>query len=415
MNWIRLLPVLTLLISSTALAAGNKNVTELLIGLFWVVLAATVFGAIASRIGVPAVVGQVLAGIVIGPNILGLVQPEDFFITLAELGAIFLLFMVGLETRFKDLLKVGKEAIIVAILGIAIPLALGYGFGIWQNYNMLTSLFIGTALVATSVGITAKVLQEMGMLSNRFAQIILGAAVIDDILGLTILAVVSGLGKGEAFELTQVLITLGISIGFVILVLLVGIPFIRRSEKRLKNISLHNAFNTALIAGLGLAALSAVAGLAPIIGAFLAGMVLAEVKENVEFETKVHAIEAFLAPIFFVVVGLQLDLNALGSPKVIVAGLVLTVLAIIGKIIGGLIGANSLGKSKALLVGIGMVPRGEVGLIVASLGVAIGLINKTVYAEVLLMVMLTTIAAPLVMRILAKQGIEKGDLIAKDS
>ncbi|ALW90426.1 sodium:proton antiporter [Deinococcus actinosclerus] len=373
----------------------------MLFGLFWVVLAAAVFGTVASKLGVPAVVGQVLAGILIGPSVLNLVRPDEFLLSLAELGAVFLLFMVGLETRFRDLLSVGKEALLVAVLGIVFPLALGFGFGLWQGQENVSALFVGTALVATSVGITAKVLQEMGVLDARFAQVILGAAVIDDILGLTLLAVVSGLGAGESMSAGQVGLILGLSVGFVALVLAVGIPLIRRFQPRLRNLSLSRMFNVAIVVGLGVAALSTVAGLAPIIGAFLAGMVLAEVKDELEFESKVHALESFLAPVFFVVVGLQLDLSVLGNTTVIVAGLILTVLAVIGKVAGGLIGARSMGGRQSLLVGVGMVPRGEVGLIVASLGLAAGVIGKQVYAEVLLMVLLTTVLAPLVLRALA--------------
>ena len=400
LGWRSALP-LGVLLSGGALAASSAGTADLLFGLFWVVLAAAVFGAVASKLGVPAVVGQVLAGILIGPSVLSLVRPDEFLLSLAELGAVFLLFMVGLETRFRDLLSVGKEALLVAVLGIAFPLALGFGFGLWQDQGNVSALFVGTALVATSVGITAKVLQEMGVLDARFAQVILGAAVIDDILGLTLLAVVSGLGAGESMSAAQVALILGLSVGFVALVLAVGIPLVRRFQPRLRNLSLSRMFNVAIVVGLGVAALSTVAGLAPIIGAFLAGMVLAEVKDEVEFESKVHALESFLAPIFFVVVGLQLDLGVLGDPVVIVAGLILTVLAVIGKVAGGLIGARSMGRRQSLLVGVGMVPRGEVGLIVASLGLAAGVIGKQVYAEVLLMVLLTTVLAPLVLRALA--------------
>ncbi|WP_202912883.1 cation:proton antiporter [Deinococcus kurensis] len=400
MGWRAALP-LGVLLSGGALAASSAGTADLLFGLFWVVLAAAVFGTVASKLGVPAVVGQVLAGILIGPSVLNLVRPDEFLLSLAELGAVFLLFMVGLETRFRDLLSVGKEALLVAVLGIVFPLALGFGFGLWQGQENVSALFVGTALVATSVGITAKVLQEMGVLDARFAQVILGAAVIDDILGLTLLAVVSGLGAGESMSAGQVGLILGLSVGFVALVLALGIPLIRRFQPRLRNLSLSRMFNVAIVVGLGVAALSTVAGLAPIIGAFLAGMVLAEVKDEVEFESKVHALESFLAPVFFVAVGLQLDLGVLGNTTVIVAGLILTVLAVIGKVAGGLLGARSMGGRQSLLVGVGMVPRGEVGLIVASLGLAAGVIGKQVYAEVLLMVLLTTVLAPLVLRALA--------------
>ncbi|GGK13174.1 sodium:proton antiporter [Deinococcus malanensis] len=391
--------------SGGALAASSAHTGELLFGLFWVVLAAALLGTLASKVGIPAVVGQVLAGILIGPSLLNLVRPGDFFLTLAELGAIFLLFMVGLETRFKELLAVGREALLVAVLGIALPLGLGFGFGLWQGQGNVSALFVGTALVATSVGITAKVLQELGVLDARFAQVILGAAVIDDILGLTLLAVVSSLGAGRTLSAVQVGLTLALSVGFVALVLAVGIPLVRRFQNRLSNLSLSRAFNVAVVVGLGIAALSTVAGLAPIIGAFLAGMVLAEIKDEVEFESKVHAIEAFLAPVFFVVVGLQLDVGALSQPTVIVAGLILTVLAVAGKLLGGILGAWSLGRHEATLVGLGMVPRGEVGLIVASLGLGVGIIGERVYAEVLLMVLLTTVLAPLVLRAVMRRRV----------
>ncbi|PTA68121.1 cation:proton antiporter [Deinococcus arcticus] len=392
----------TLLVSGSARAAGSEGSAELLFSLFWVVLAATLCGALAGRLGIPAVVGQVGAGLLIGPGLLNLVQPGEVLRSLAELGAVFLLFMVGLETRFRDLLAVGKEALAVALLGIALPLGLGLAFGLWQNQGLLTALFLGTALVATSVGITAKVLQELGLLDARFAQIILGAAIIDDILGLTLLAVVGGLGAGEDVGPGKVALILGLSLGFVALVLTLGLPLIRRFESRLRGLSLARMFNVAVVVGLGVAALSTVAGLAPIIGAFLAGMVLAEVKDELEFESKVHALEAFLAPIFFVVVGLQVDLSVLGSAAVLVSGGVLTLLAVAGKLLGGVLGARSLGPG-AWLVGVGMVPRGEVGLIVASLGLAAGIITGPVYAQVLLMVLLTTVLAPLVLRVLARR------------
>ncbi|MFC4427437.1 cation:proton antiporter [Deinococcus navajonensis] len=392
-----------MLASGSALATSSGHTGELLFGLFWVVLAAALMGTVASRFGIPAVVGQVVAGLLIGPSVLKLVRPEEFFLTLAEIGAIFLLFMVGLETRLGELLRVGREALLVAVLGIALPLVLGFGFGFWQGQANVSALFVGTALVATSVGITAKVLQELGVLNDPFAQVILGAAVIDDILGLTLLAVVSGLGAGQDTTAAQVGLTLGLSVGFVALVLTVGIPLVRRGQARLQELSLSRAFNVALVVGLGLAALSTVAGLAPIIRAFLAGMVLAEVKDEVAFESTVHAIEAFLAPVFFVVVGLQVNLGALTQLPVVIAGLVLTVLAVAGKLLGGLLGARSLGRREATLVGLGMVPRGEVGLIVASLGLGAGLIGEPVYAEVLLMVLLTTVLAPLALRALLRR------------
>jgi len=400
--------LLAFLTAGTALAAPAGETGPILTGLFFTLFAALVGGAIVKRLGLPAVVGQVLAGIIVGPSAFGLVQVTMVNLALAELGAIFLLFTVGLETRLQDLLKVGRAAVTVAILGIAIPLALGYGFGVITGRENLTSLFIGTALVATSVGITAKVLQELGVLNRTYAQIILGAAVIDDILGLTILAVVSGMGKG-GFSSAALAATLGLSVGFVALVLLVGVPLVARLAPRIANLSLSGAFTVAITVGLGLAALSVTAGLAPIIGAFLAGMILAEVKDEADFEGKVHAVEAFLAPVFFVMVGAQLDLKVLMEPGVLVGGLVLSALAVIGKYVGGWLGARGLPRAEASIVGLGMVPRGEVGLIVASLGLALGFVQGTVYAQVLVMVLVTTILAPILLRILVQRHVRSAE------
>ncbi|GEM46827.1 cation:proton antiporter [Deinococcus cellulosilyticus] len=396
----RMLPLLALMGGGSALAAGNAEVTGLLLQLFYLVLAAQVGSWLFAKLGLPRVVGQVAAGVVVGPSLLSVVGESVTMEALAEIGAIFLMFMVGLETRFKDLLQVGKEALMVALLGIILPMVGGYFFGVQQGHGNIESLFIATTLVATSVGITAKVLQEMGVLDRKFAQIILGAAVIDDILGLTILAVVSGLGKGGEISMLGVLTTLGISVGFVVAVLLIGIPLLRRFQSKLNNLPLANSFGMAVVVGLGLAALSSLAGLAPIIGAFLAGMVLAEVKDEHTFESKVHALEDFLAPVFFAMVGVKLDLAALGSPSVLTAGGILTVIAVITKLVGGFTGALSQGRKQALLVGLGMVPRGEVGLIVAGIGLSYGVIQKDVFAQVIVMVLLTTVLAPIALRIL---------------
>lgn len=400
--WILSGLVLSLGLSSLAHAASTEHSAagSLLIQLFFMVLAGQIGGWLLGRLGLPQVVGQVLAGVIIGPSLLNLAQVSDFNLALAELGAIFLLFMVGLETRLADLLKVGRSALLVALLGILFPMAFGYAFGYFQNYDTISSLFIGTALVATSVGITAKVLQELGVLHSRYAQVILGAAVIDDILGLTILAVVSSLGSGASFNGVAVLGTLGLSLGFVFAVLAIGVPLLQRLQPRLSHLSISNSFGWAISIGLGIAALALKAGLAPIIGAFLAGMVLAEVKDAYDFEHKVHALEAFLAPIFFVVVGMQLDIALLANSTVLIAGGILSLLAILGKFMGGALGAWDLGWQQARLIGVGMVPRGEVGLVVASIGLSLQIVDKSIYAQVLMMVIVTTLMAPIVLRML---------------
>lgn len=382
-------------------AAGGESHAELsriLFQLFALVTAALILGGLAKRLGQPTVIGQVMAGIVVGPGLLGLVEVNITLQALAEFGAIFLMFMVGLETRLKDLMAVGKEALLVAILGIALPMIGGYAWGMFEDYNRLQSLFIGTAMVATSVGITAQVLKELGVLDSQYARIIMGAAVIDDILGLSILGVVSGVGSGGDISVMGVLSTLAISIGFVLAVLLIGVPLINRLQPRINPLLVSNGFGWGVAASLGFAALSGVAGLAPIIGAFLIGMVLAEVKDQYDFEDKVHALESFLAPVFFAMVGVQLPLAALGSREVLINGAVLTVIAILGKWLGGLAILPSKGWATANKVGVGMVPRGEVGLIVAGLGLSSGLLTPILFAEVVVMIVATTALAPMVLR-----------------
>jgi Kef-type K+ transport system membrane component KefB len=314
---------------------------------------------------------------------------------LAELGAIFLLFMVGLETRLKDILAVGKEAFLVAVLGVALPFLGGYLYGLELGFQTLPALFLGTALVATSVGITARVLQELGVLSRPYARIILGAAVIDDVLGLIVLAVVNGVAKTGSVEVGAVLQLVLLSVAFVGVAVALS-PVLARLP--LERLPVGSPVGFALALGTGMAALAASIGLAPIVGAFLGGMLLSEVREKYRLEEPIFAIEGFLAPLFFAMVGVRLELSALVHPATLVAGSVVTVIAMLGKLLGGFLGALTQGFRQAVVVGTGMAPRGEVGLIVAALGLAAGAVNEEEYAIVLFMVVFTTLLAPLALR-----------------
>lgn len=366
-----------------------------LVEVFLLLLAAQLVGWLFARLKQPVVIGEVLAGVLVGPALLGLVHDGEILEFLAELGAIFLLFMVGLETRLRDILAVGKEAFLVAVLGVLFPFVGGYFFGQSIGFSQLPALFLGTALVATSVGITARVLLELGVLSRNYSRIILGAAVIDDVLGLIVLAVVNGVAQSGTFELAVALrITL-------LSVLLVGgamllVPWLRRVS--LPHFTLGNPFGFALLVGVGLAALAATIGLAPIVGAFLAGMLLAEVREELAIEEHIRAVGQFLTPIFFAMVGVRLELAALLSAKVWLVGSGVLLIALVGKLLGGFLGALSQGFRRAVVVGVGMAPRGEVGLIVAALGLAAGAVNEEEYALVLFMVVGSTLMAPLFLR-----------------
>lgn len=399
------IPFLCLLLPNAAFAAGGDMHAELsgiLLSMFCLVFSAQVLGWLMSRFGQPRVIGQVLAGVLVGPSVLGLVHVNITLQALAEFGAIFLMFAVGLENRLRDLLAVGKEAVIVAILGITLPMLGGYAFGFFHDLSQIQSIFIGTTMVATSVGITAQVLNDLGVINSKYARIILGAAVIDDILGLAILGVVSGMASGQEVSAIGVATTLGISLGFVFIVLLVGVPLINYIQSHLSAKKISGGFGLIISLSLGFAALSGVVGLAPIIGAFLIGMVLAEVSDNYDFHDKVHALESFLAPVFFAMVGVQLPLALLADSEVLFNGAMLTIIAILGKWLGGLAIAPKQGMVIANKVGIGMVPRGEVGLIVVGIGLSTNLIDEKLFAEIVVMIIATTILAPIVLRLLIK-------------
>ena len=365
---------------------------EHLLEIFYLLLAAQVMAFIFKRLNQPVVIGEVLAGVLVGPALLGLVHEGEILEFLAELGAVFLLFMVGLETRLKDILAVGKEAFLVAVLGVALPFLGGYLYGLEIGFETLPALFLGTALVATSVGITARVLQELGVLSRPYSRIILGAAVIDDVLGLIVLAVVNGVAETGQVEVGAITRLIVLSVVFV------GLAVFLIARLPLERLPVGSPLGFALALGVGMAALAASIGLAPIVGAFLGGMLLSEVREKYRLEEPIFAIESFLAPIFFAMVGVRLELSALASPVVLVAGTVVTVIAILGKVLGGFLGALTQGVRSALTVGVGMAPRGEVGLIVAALGLKAGAVNEEEYAIVLFMVVFTTLFAPFALK-----------------
>jgi Kef-type K+ transport system membrane component KefB len=337
------------------------HAADILLTLFLIFIAAQIGAEIAQRLKLPGVVGEIAAGCVVGPSLLGWLTPEQILPgtpldVLAELGVVLLLFSVGLETRLGDLKKVGKSAFLVGVLGVLIPFGLGALWAHGYGFDWIKSLFVAAAFVATSAGITARVLQELGVLSRVEARVILGAAVIDDILAMLLLGVVSSLQGGGELNLQSLLLTLGGAIGFV-----------------------------------------------AIIGAFLAGMIASETRQREDLEHKTLPLLSFLTPFFFVVTGAKVDLSALASVDALVMLAVVTVIAIVSKLAGGFLGALSLGKRSATIVGFGMVPRGEVGVVIASLGLAAGVFNEQIYAIIVAMSLLTDMVTPPVLAMLLKQ------------
>ncbi|MBZ5543564.1 MAG: cation:proton antiporter [Acidobacteriia bacterium] len=373
---------------------------KVLVDLFLMFAGGKVLAEVFERLRQPAVVGELLAGVLLGPSLLALIRPNELTAGLAEIGAIFLLFTVGLETKPRDLLQVGGIATLVATLGVVIPFVMGFAYMRVIDHSMVESIFVGAAMVATSVGITARVLADAGVLSTRVARVILGAAVLDDILGMIVLAVVSSLSAGGVNYLSLAIVT-GEAAGFSLLVIFFGSHVVGRFRPAVAKLRARNsAFALAVILCLGLSLASEYIGMAAIIGAFLAGLALADYSEQYRLRQNAHPIMEFLAPFFFVLLGAQVNLRTVFRPGLLGMIGVICLLAVVGKLIGCGLGALSMGWKDAARIGVGMVPRGEVGLIVAGVGLRLHTISDAIYTVVLSMSIVTTIVAPPILRIL---------------
>ena len=376
------------------------------LGLLVVILAsAKLFGALAQWIGQPAVLGELVAGVILGMSVLGLVDPKyEVLHLLAELGVVILLFEIGLETDLRTLLKVGGVSAVVAIVGVALPFALGYAACRSLGLGNLVAIVAGAALTATSVGITARVLSDLGRLQEPESQIILGAAVIDDVIGLVILAVVGGLTQGQEITTLGVVQTTGIAFGFLVGTLLLGrffVPLLMNWTSRVDLPGTPTMISVML--AFSLAWLASVAGSAVIIGAFAAGLLLRETPQALEIERGMAHLGHFFVPIFFVTVGAAVDvrvlnpLNEANRQTLLIAGL-LIVAAVVGKFVAGYAPFWFAGNKK--VIGVGMIPRGEVGLIFAQMGLASGVFDLGIFSAVTLMVMVTTFMAPPLLKFL---------------
>jgi len=381
----------------------------ILLSVFVIFVAAQIGAEIAQRLRLPGVVGEIVAGCVIGPSALGWIQADSIangtpLDVLSELGVVLLLFSVGLETRLDDLKKVGRTAFLVGVLGVVIPFALGSIWAHGVGYEWTKSLFVAAAFVATSAGITARVLQELGALSRIESRVILGAAVIDDILAMLLLGVVTSLGDGGEVRIGSLLLVLAQAIGFIVVIGWVGTRVMRvRGDWIERPLNPLSPLSITLAICLGLAFLASELGLAAIIGAFLAGMIASETRKRDELEHQTQPLLAFLTPFFFVITGAKIDLSVFASASALWMLLVVTVIAIVAKLAGGFLGALSLGKRGAAIVGVGMVPRGEVGVVIASLGLAAGVFSNEIYAVIVAMSLLTSIVTPPVLAWMLKR------------
>ncbi len=371
--------------------------------LFFIFVWAKLFGEVFERFHLPAVLGEILAGILVGPYGARLVVPDDTIYSVAQIGAIFLLFTVGLETQPKALLSVGRTSLYVALAGVALPFVCGFGYMLLRHDPPHEAAFVAAAMVATSVGITARMLKDLRVLHRTPARIILGAAVFDDILGMILLGVVMGLVSNTGTQWAQLAITALEAIGFALLMLFYAPRLVRRIEPRMEHMSTENApLIIAIVLCLGLSVAAVKIGMAAIIGAFFAGLAFAEYSPRWNLRHRAVAINEFLTPFFFFSMGARLDM-AIFDRKLIISAITISVLAFITKLVGGGLPVLSSGWKTALKVGIGMAPRGEVGLIVALVGLQMNVVSPSAYALVVFMTGATTLISMPLMKLLFRE------------
>ena len=385
------------------------DIAQFLLALIAIFVAAKAFGEIAERLGQPAVLGELVGGVVVGVSGLHLVDPHDVTIhLLSELGVILLLFLIGLETDLKKLMQVGGSATAVAFVGVLLPLAGGIAFGHFLGLRMMVSVFLGASLTATSVGITARVLSDLGHLKDDESQVVLGAAVVDDIIGLVLLTLVGTLAGGGELTFLGVGRIILTAFGFVVLAIVIGSQLAPRLIRLIDRIEMKRGlFFSAVVFAFLLAYVAHRVGSAIIIGSFAAGLVLARTHRGREIEREVHDVAQFFIPVFFVVVGAAVDLRSINpldpeARRFLLIGLALTVIGIAGKVAAGFVVWKK--GLRRTVIGVGMIPRGEVGLIFAQIGLSSKLLSAGLYSAVALMVMLTTfIAPPLLRRLLVQK------------
>ncbi len=375
------------------------------------IFAAKVTGEIFQRLGIAPVVGELSAGILLAPTFLGgiqilghtLIVINEGVTIFAEVGAIILLFLVGLDTRFSEFKKVGPLATAVAIGGVILPFFLGYEFVVSRGLPKDEALLVGATLTATSIAITVKTLRDLGKDKEPRSMVLLSAAVIDDVLGLVILAIVLAMIGGGSVTLATTALIAGKAIGFWLFLTLAGVVFlpsiVRRVVPLIRTEGTPEALATALC--FGYAYLAGLAGLAPILGAFAAGMAIGETRAMDEIRAFAEKLSFLMAPLFFTVIGTLVDLSQLSILSVIFA-LQLVVLAVVGKVIG--CGLPTYVKSRnvkdASVIGVGMVSRGEVGLIIAGIGATSGIFSQEVFSATVLMVVVTTVLTPIALKMI---------------
>ena len=401
-------PIISFANTEAMQGAGHSDpIAPVILALIIILLAAKIGGELFEKINQPAVLGELISGMVIGNLFLfsggifdfGQMFESESINMLAGLGVMILLFQVGLESNIKELMRVGISSLSVAIIGVVVPLILGYYICVLiiPEAGFNAHLFVGATLTATSVGITARVLKDLDKLRTPEAKIILGAAVIDDILGLIILSIVSGIIISGSVSVGTVVYTSVTSFAFLFISIIIGLKAAPLIGKKVSGMKVEGMkIVTAFLFLFTMAYLADMIGLAMIVGAFAAGLILDDVsfvnKKEHHIEVLVKPLYCIFVPVFFVLMGIQVKLDVFLDPKIIAIALAITVVSVIGKQLCG-IGVRCKNASK-LVVGIGMISRGEVGLIFAGVGKGLGVIDDSLFGAIVIMVILTTLITP---------------------
>ena len=390
------------LLASAAEAAGGVDVRRVLLEILVILIAAKAAAELAERIKVPPVLGEIVAGVLIGPSVLGLVEAtgpgSGALRVLAEIGVILLLLEVGMEMDLGELRAVGRASSLVAVAGVVVPFVLGAGAAVALGEPGKTAIFLGAALTATSVGITARVFGDLKALSSIESRTVLGAAVADDVLGLVILTVVVRLVTEGSIGVGIIAETVVMAVAFLVATTAAGLTLAPRLFTAMRRFSRSpgTLVAAALAFTLAFAELAQVAKLAPIIGAFVAGLALGRGREGERISRELKPVGHLFIPVFFLQIGIDADLAAMAKPAVLGIAGVLLVVAVVGKLasVVGMVGS----PGDRWLVGLGMLPRGEVGLIFAGIGLREGVLGGNLYAALLLVVLATTLVTPPLLR-----------------
>ncbi len=387
---------------------------EILKDLAIIIVFAKVFGLIARRLKAPQVVGEIIAGLLIGPSVLGIVQLNDFITQMAEIGVILLMFSAGLETNLKDLMKTGPKALAIACAGVFVPLVGGtllymgfYGAAPWGSEKFLTAVFIGVIMTATSVSITVQSLKEMGKLQGEIGTTILSAAIIDDVIGIIVLTFVIGFknpdsNPGKVVLSTVLFFVISIAVGFGIYKLFKLVDFKWPRTHRIPILGLAICFVFSYCA-------EKFFGIADITGAYVAGIILCSIKDHDYIDNKVETNSYMLfGPVFFASIGLKTDISHVNG-QIIIFSIGFVLVALICKIIGcGLVGKLLKHSwSDSLKIGVGMMTRGEVALIVAQKGLAEGMIDSVYFTSVILLIIVSSISTPILLKLLYSRDEKK--------